>query len=222
MNHPQCKGTRGARNRALFLHLHSGSDNSVIRFDAGLPQAAMRKAIARVLLCLALLPVSSTPTIAQGPGPVRSSKGYGTTGHQLSEDSALLTFDDGLDILGAALESRRHLSPGADCSHFVHAIYERAGFPYPYSNSTELYAGIDQFQPVTRPQPGDLVAWRGHVGIVVSSVKRSFFSALRSGRGVERYDSAYWRAHGSPRFFRYVKDRYESARAYPGPDQPAD
>jgi hypothetical protein len=50
-----------------------------------------------------------------------------------------------------------------------------------------------------------LVVWRGHVGIVISPVQHSFFSAMRSGRGVEFYDSPYWQARGRPRFFRYLK-----------------
>jgi NlpC/P60 family len=117
----------------------------------------------------------------------------------------LLSPNEGLDILGAALDTRHRLTNERDCSHLVHAVYERAGFPYPYSNSRELYAGIEQFQSITQPQPGDLIVWRGHVGIIVSPAKRSFFSALRSGRGVEKYDSPYWRRRGLPRFFRYVR-----------------
>ena len=117
----------------------------------------------------------------------------------------LLSRDEGLDILGAALDTRHRLSNERDCSHLVHAVYERAGFPYPYSNSRELYAGIEHFQAITQPQTGDLIVWRGHVGIIVSPAKRSFFSALVSGRGVEQYDSAYWKHRGLPRFFRYVK-----------------
>jgi NlpC/P60 family len=120
--------------------------------------------------------------------------------------SPLLSPDEGLDILGAALDTRHRVTNERDCSHLVHAVYERAGFPYPYSNSRELYAGIEQFQAVTEPQPGDLIVWRGHVGIIVSPAKRSFFSALRSGRSVEKYDSPYWRRRGRPRFLRYVKD----------------
>jgi hypothetical protein len=50
-----------------------------------------------------------------------------------------------------------------------------------------------------------LVVWRGHVGIVISPVQHSFFSAMRSGRGTEFYDSAYWQGRGRPRFFRYLK-----------------
>jgi hypothetical protein len=116
----------------------------------------------------------------------------------------MLTTDEGLAVLGAALESRAHPDFRSDCSHLVHAIYERAGFPYSYANSATLYSGSDEFRRVTRPQPGDLVVWPGHVGIAVNPAQRSFFSALRSGLGVDTYDSAYWRERGHPHFLRYL------------------
>jgi hypothetical protein len=117
----------------------------------------------------------------------------------------LVSSDQGLQIIAAALESRKPTNSNADCSNLVHAIYERAGFTYAYSNSSELYRGIKEFRRVVHPQPGDLVVWRGHVGIVISPVQHSFFSAMRSGRGVEFYDSPYWQTRGQPRFFRYLK-----------------
>jgi NlpC/P60 family protein len=116
----------------------------------------------------------------------------------------LLTSDEGLAVLSAALESRANSDSESDCSHLVHAIYERAGFPYSYANSSSLYAGKAGFERVARPQPGDLVVWPGHVGIAVNPAQRSFFSALRSGLGVEPYDSPYWKERGRPRFLRYV------------------
>jgi len=131
--------------------------------------------------------------------------------HRENRDSAppvtawLLTSDEGLTILGAALESRQQTDANADCSHLVHQIYERAGYSYSYANSIELYDGRKEFRRVTRPQPGDLAVWRGHVGIVISPRQHSFFSAMRSGHGVEIYDSPYWAARGRPRFFRYQR-----------------
>jgi hypothetical protein len=116
-----------------------------------------------------------------------------------------LTLDEGLAILSAALDSRHHKGFSSDCSHFVHGLYERAGFPYAYAPSPELYAGIDEFRRVTNPQPGDLAVWRGHAGIVVNPAQHSFFSLLRSGPGVGSYYSAYWKRRGPPRFFRYVQ-----------------
>jgi hypothetical protein len=128
----------------------------------------------------------------------------------------LLSADEGLAILGAALESRgpvRRSEARSDCSHLVHAIYEKAGFPYTYVSSSDLYLGAEEFQRVAQPQPGDLVVWRGHAGIVVNPRQHTFFSALRSGFGVESYDSTYWLSRGHPRFLRYLRQTPASVLA---------
>jgi cell wall-associated NlpC family hydrolase len=118
---------------------------------------------------------------------------------------AVLTPDDGLSVIAAALDARVKAARQPDCSHLVHAIYLQAGFPYPYASSSDLYDGTDDFQRVTRPQPGDLAVWPGHVGIVVNPEQRVFFSRLRSGPGVDAYDAEYWKQRGQVRFYRYVK-----------------
>jgi hypothetical protein len=137
-------------------------------------------------------PVHLRQPLAQAPQPT-----VGTN---------LLDLDDGLAILGAALETRHKVEPRSDCSHLVHAIYEKAGFPYQYQASRDIYAGAAPgFRRVTQPQPGDLIVWPGHAGVVVSPAQRTFYSSLRSGFGVQPYDSYYWKGRGRPRFFRYVK-----------------
>jgi NlpC/P60 family len=122
-----------------------------------------------------------------------------------SDPARLISPDDGLAILGAALEGRYKTEKHSDCSHLVHAIYEKAGFPYKYQPSADLYAGIDEFHRVSHAQPGDLIVWIGHAGVVVSPTQHTFYSALRSGFGMQPYDSVYWRRRGRPHFFRYVK-----------------
>jgi hypothetical protein len=94
-----------------------------------------------------------------------------------------------------------------DCSHLVHDVYEQAGFPYDYVSSRELYIGITNFTRVRAPQAGDLVVWRGHVGIVISPKEHSFFSSVRSGPNTQFYDSPYWRSRGIARFFRYMTEK---------------
>jgi hypothetical protein len=126
-----------------------------------------------------------------------------------------LTRSEGLAILDVAQDSRYHAEFPFDCSHFVHGIYERAGLPYEYASSSDLYAGIDEFRRVAKPQPGDLAVWRGHAGIVVNPGRHSFFSVLSSGPGVASYDSAYWKQRGRPHFFRYVKLVPRGARSTP-------
>jgi hypothetical protein len=116
-----------------------------------------------------------------------------------------LTSDDRLAILGTALDFRHRTRAAFDCSHFIHALYQRAGFPYEYASSHDLYSGVDEFQRVPYPQPGDLIVWRGHAGIVTSATQHTFFSLLSTGPAVNHYDSRYWKRRGPSRFYRYIK-----------------
>jgi hypothetical protein len=123
-----------------------------------------------------------------------------------SEKSSLLTRDDGVAIVDAISEQRhttRKREPKPDCSHLVNAIYDQAGFPYPYAKSADLYRGEPSFIRVNAPQSGDLIVWRGHVGVVTDPRAHLFYSSLRSGLETEDYTSPYWRRKGVPRFYRY-------------------
>jgi len=116
----------------------------------------------------------------------------------------LLNADQGLTLVNTAWEQKDQARRKPDCSHLVHQIYELSGFPYPYASSYDLYAGIDNFRRVSTPHQGDLVVWRGHVGIVTDPVEHTFYSSVRSGLRTEFYDDPYWQAQGRPRFYRYV------------------
>ena len=118
-----------------------------------------------------------------------------------------LTPDDGLGVISAALDPKVRRYGGRDCSHLVHAIYERAGFPYAYVSSDDLYDGVEGFQRIEQPQPGDLIVWHGHVGIVVRPSKHVFFSFMTAGPGIDDYDTPYWVQRGQARFYRYIKSR---------------
>lgn len=124
---------------------------------------------------------------------------------QSTHGSRPLTRAEGLAIVRVAMNSR-HPRTRYDCSHFVNGQYRRAGFPYKYASSSELYAGVAEFRRVSSPQPGDLAVWPGHAGIVVNPVEHSFLSVLHTGPGVDKYDSKYWKRRGRPRFLRYVED----------------
>lgn len=91
-----------------------------------------------------------------------------------------------------------------DCSHFVQYLYEQAGLYYGYAPSRMLYDGMEGFKRVAHPKPGDLIVWRGHVGVVVDPEETTFLSALRSGVKISSYQSHYWQRRGKPRFLRYV------------------
>src|ERR1700687_4635549 len=93
-----------------------------------------------------------------------------------------------------------------DCSHLVHQIYSVAGYEYPYASSFDLYAGHGNFRRVRHAQAGDLIAWPGHVGIVLDPKQHSFYSLVRSGLQAEDYLGPYWRSRGTPRFYRYIVD----------------
>ncbi len=110
---------------------------------------------------------------------------------------------EGRKILATLPTADAESESETDCSHLVHDVYERAGFPYNYVSSRELYIGTANFTRVRAPQAGDLVVWRGHVGIVIDPKQHSFFSSVRSGPDTQFYDSPYWRSRGIARFFRY-------------------
>jgi hypothetical protein len=116
-----------------------------------------------------------------------------------------LTQDDRLSLIVAALDARVRQSSEPDCSHLVHAIYQRAGFSYAYAPSSDLYAGVEGFQRVKQPEPGDLIVWRGHAGMVIQPSQHIFFSFMTSGPGIDDYQAPYWKGRGHPRFYRYLK-----------------
>lgn len=163
------------------------------------------KTVGALTLCGLALTVSSARAQIQAP-----QSGDPVT-HVRREKSrhpspVVLTADDGLSVIAAALDARVQATRQRDCSHLVNAIYLRAGFPYNYASSSDLYDGTDDFQRVARPQPGDLAVWPGHVGIVVNPAQHVFFSRLRSGPGIDAYDAQYWKQRGQVRFFRYIKN----------------
>jgi cell wall-associated NlpC family hydrolase len=130
----------------------------------------------------------------------------GAIGNHAPKTDRILSQDDRLSVIAAALDPKVRLRSARDCSHLVHAIYERAGLGYSYASSSDLYVGVEGFQRVQRPQPGDLVVWRGHVGIVIRPSRHVFFSLLSTGPGIDDYEAPYWTSRGRARFFRYVKN----------------
>lgn len=149
---------------------------------------------------LALCVGSAQQTPQEEPFGKNSSK------KQAHKAGRTLTPDDGLAVIAAALDSKVRRDSAHDCSHLVNAIYRHAGFPYLYASSDDLYDGVEGFRRVTHPQPGDLIVWPGHAGIVVRPSRHVFFSFLTAGPGIDDYHSRYWAGRGTPRFYRYVKN----------------
>jgi hypothetical protein len=118
----------------------------------------------------------------------------------------LLSFSEGKAILEVAWQHRSNIDFDfqPDCSHLVHDIYSLVGLEYEYAPSRDFYRNeVTEFRRVFHPQPGDLIVWLGHVGIVVSPLEHSFYSSLNSGLLVDNYLKRYWRNRGTPRFYRY-------------------
>ena len=157
----------------------------------------MRKERIAALLCVLALGTAWAQDIP------RTRK---TSGSVPAHKERSLNSDERLAVLASALDSKIPRRTEHDCSHLVHAIYERAGFPYTYASSDDLYDGVDGFQRISEPQPGDLVVWHGHVGIVVRPSRHVFYSFLHAGPGIDDYRNGYWTDRGTPRFYRYLKD----------------
>jgi cell wall-associated NlpC family hydrolase len=119
-----------------------------------------------------------------------------------SPNARLMSIAEGRAIVRTAYEGDEREQETRDCSHLVHAVYATAGFAYPYASSFEIYSGDDNFARVKYPRVGDVIAWPGHVGIVVNPAQHSFFSLVRTGLGEQDYESEYWRSRGRPRFYR--------------------
>lgn len=163
-----------------------------------------QKTLVSFFVCCVLLASAAAQEKAK---PTRHFRPHVTTAE--SEDVTLWSVpDDALptsrhDLL--MMLAARVRQTELDCSHLVHDLFQRAGMDYDYAPSDTLYDGIPEFHRVYKPQPGDLVVWHGHVGIVVNPDDHSFISALRSGVKVAQYDSNYWKKKGTPRFLRYAE-----------------
>jgi hypothetical protein len=182
-----CPGTaleasESSDNRTVAIKLSVFSKNDI---ETHLMRAIYKLALFVVPLCLMMT----------GPS-ARAQTGvdYG--------DVVLMSAEQGQALADFALQSGPRVRPKPDCSHLVHLLYARAGLIYPYEDSRVLYRGVDDFERVKTPQPGDLVVWLGHVGIVLSPEEKTFLSSVRSGIITESWTASQW-ARRRPRFFRY-------------------
>ena len=128
---------------------------------------------------------------------------------QGSSNSRLLSAQEGRAIVDAARDEDQPVRGAQDCSHLVHQMYLSAGFEYPYASSFELYAGNENFERVRKAQPGDLIVWPGHAGIVVDPLQHSFYSLVSTGLEAQDYEGSYWKSRGRPRFYRYKVENAE-------------
>jgi cell wall-associated NlpC family hydrolase len=155
-------------------------------------------------LALGVSQAQQAPAARSTPALVRTAMdGAGARGRKKVH---ALSSADRRAVIASALRSKTPRIAERDCSHLVYAVYRRAGFPYTYATSDDLYDGVEGFQRVSRPKPGDLVVWRGHVGIVIRPSQHAFFSFLHAGPAIDNYKNRYWVGRGQPRFYRYLKN----------------
>ena len=110
-----------------------------------------------LLICLVVLPAAGQEERAASNVTTSAMRG---DAYQQRSNVRLLTRAQGVEIARVAMNSRHPLSSQYDCSHFVHGLYRKAGFPYEYAPSSTLYTGVPQFWRVSSPQPGDVAVWR--------------------------------------------------------------
>src|ERR1700732_778641 len=101
-----------------------------------------------VTLATALWVLCAASALAQNAGASGTVRRV-----QMNREHAaqMLTRDDGLEVVAIALDRRARIGRVRDCSHLVHAVYDRAGFSYPYASSSDLYRGTDDFRRVKKP-----------------------------------------------------------------------
>ena len=195
----------------------------------------------RQVIGLTLFAAVSLPVVANTSGQQTQATGQETSRNKTTQVTRPPAIPPGMRLLnvqeGRAIaeniawaDDEEGLSP--DCSHLVHTLYEQAGYSYPYASSLALYTGSGNFARVKAPHPGDLIVWRGHVGIVVDPKEHSFFSSVSEGARMQYYNSPYWRARGHARFYRYLTTKPAKSSGTttvaankptePGPKTPAD
>jgi hypothetical protein len=143
-------------------------------------------------------------------GAVSAGAQTGLPARENAPNLRLMSVAEGRAIVRTAFQGDEREQEAQDCSHVVHAVYAAAGFAYPYASSFEIYSGDGNFARVKYPRAGDVIAWPGHVGIVVNPAQHSFFSLVRTGLEEQDYESAYWQSRGRPRFYRYKVVPHES------------
>lgn len=94
----------------------------------------------------------------------------------------------------------RNIEREADCSTFVHEIYRRAGLPFHFQSTRNLRSAPEFVEiPEDSAAPGDLMVFRGHVGIVDENGK--IISATRNRKShritssIKKYDRSVFRGY---------------------------
>jgi hypothetical protein len=82
-----------------------------------------------------------------------------------------------------------------DCSGFTKHVMSRCGINIPAGSANQKNAGTG-VSP-SQAQAGDLVVWKGHVGLVIDSNKNMIDAGSGSVPKIRSYETDYWRSRGS-------------------------
>ena len=152
-------------------------------------------------LSFALLANAASPAKAANAATAVNAAEHGK---KSSRTTRTLTAEESERIAVAARRHQRKIRGTLDCSHLTHQVFADAGFTYAYAPSNTIFRGMRGFKRVKKPRSGDIVVWRGHVGIVIDPAEKTFYSWHSDGASMRNYDSRYWRHRGEMRFFRYL------------------
>ena len=81
-----------------------------------------------------------------------------------------------------------------DCSGFTKHVMDRCGVKIPAGSAYQKDAGVGVDK--SQAQAGDLVVWKGHVGLVVDSNKNMIDAGSGSVPKIRSYETDYWRSRG--------------------------
>lgn len=186
--------------------------------------------VAPRLWLLALLPlVLFSCAHAPGPSPVtRTEPMAGRVCRPLTNEERQRILEAASPVHFPATRYRkgpnwsRGIEKETDCSHFVYEVYRRAGLPFAFHSTAGLSEAREfDLLPEKDARPGDLMLFRGHVGIVDN--KGKIISALRTRHrrrksSIASIDRKYFKTfHGQRYVLRYRCPPAEStARAVAG------
>ena len=81
-----------------------------------------------------------------------------------------------------------------DCSGFTKHVMDRCGINIPAGSANQKNAGVGVDK--SQAQAGDLVVWKGHVGLVIDGNKNMIDAGSNSVPKIRSYETDYWRSRG--------------------------
>ncbi|WP_310605315.1 C40 family peptidase [Anaerosporobacter sp.] len=117
-----------------------------------------------------------------------SKKTVSSVGSSSSQSNSSTSASLGQQVVNYALQFKGNryvyggtsLTNGTDCSGFVMSVYKNFGFSLPRTSSEQGVTG-KKIASISQAQPGDLIAYYGHIGIYIGDGKLIHASSPESG-----------------------------------------